>query len=123
MSRNRRKNSRQKCQEGADQEKHLEATNLFTWLNKQGVQSDSGFIVQFTGRFTAEYREGGKTMTVDVEIDFSAGKPCVIIGPDAFQSWDSANSRLSDSQRERLFRNFREACEFQGLKLVVEKGE
>lgn len=62
-------------------------------------------------------------MTIDIEDGTSAGQPCVIIDPDAFQRWDSENARLSDSQRERLFRNFREACGFQGLKLVVEKGE
>jgi hypothetical protein len=29
---------------------------MFTYLNKQGVESDAGFVVQFTGRFTLEYR-------------------------------------------------------------------
>lgn len=31
---------------------------MFSWMNKQGVRSDQGFEVQFTDRFTAEYREG-----------------------------------------------------------------
>jgi hypothetical protein len=40
---------------------------MFTWLNKQGVRSSEGFEVQFTGRFTAEYREDAYYLVVDVE--------------------------------------------------------
>ena len=40
---------------------------MFIWLNMQGVQSDRGFVVQFTGRFTAEYREHSKVVTLEVE--------------------------------------------------------
>ena len=52
---------------------------MFTWLNKQGVQSDSGFIVQFTGRFTAEYREGGKIMTVALKLASALGSPVSLL--------------------------------------------
>jgi hypothetical protein len=99
----------------------LEAISMFTWLNKQGVQSDSGFVIQFTGRFTAEYREGGKTITLDIEDGFSGGQPCVILSPDAFDRWDTENSKLTDSERERLLSNFKDACKFQGLSVVIEK--
>lgn len=94
---------------------------MFTWLNKQGVQSDNGFVVQFTGRFTAEYRERGKTITVEIEDGFSGGRPCVILHPDAFQHWDLENAMLTDAERERLFSNFREACKFQGLNVAIEE--
>jgi hypothetical protein len=36
-------------------------------MNKKGVRSDQGFEVQFTGRFTAEYREGVRYLIVDLE--------------------------------------------------------
>ena len=52
---------------------------MFTWLNKQGVQSDSGFIVQFAGRFTAEYREGGKIMTVALKLASALGSPVSLV--------------------------------------------
>jgi hypothetical protein len=94
---------------------------MFTWLNKQGVQSDDGFIVQFTGRYTAEYREKNKILTIKVEDGFNDGRPCVIIDDNAFERWDSELSPLPESERERLLNNFREACEFQGLKLVIER--
>jgi hypothetical protein len=30
----------------------------FTWLNKQGVESDEGLVLQRVDRFAFEYREG-----------------------------------------------------------------
>lgn len=93
----------------------------FTWLNKQGVQGDRGFTVQFTGRFTAEYRECLHHMTIDVEAGRTAdGKQCIIVGPRAFERWDGEGATLSSDQQAELLRNFREAIEFQGLALVVE---
>lgn len=96
----------------------LEENKLFTWLNKQGVISDEGFVVQFTGRFTAEYREGQRVITVEVEDGFDGGQACITIGPSAFEKWDT-NVRLSADERRRILKNFRMACEFQRLKLVV----
>lgn len=95
---------------------------MFTWLNKQGVQSDRGFVVQFTGRFTAEYREHGKVVTLEVEDGRSGGLPCIILDPDAFKHWDGEATPIPASQQAEMFQNVKEAMEFQGLKLVVEKG-
>jgi len=95
---------------------------MFTWLNKQGVQSDRGFIVQRTGRFTAEYLEGDKVVTLDVESGLNGGLPCIILDPSAFVRWDDGTP-IAPVQQEKLFQNVKEAMEFQGLKMVVEKGE
>ena len=95
---------------------------MFTWLNKQGVQSDRGFVVQFTGRFTADYREDDKVVTLDVEDGLNGGLPCIILDPSAFARWDDGTPIALD-QQVRLFQNFKEAMEFQGLKMVVEQGE
>ena len=46
---------------------------MFTWLNKQGVRSDQGFEVQRTGRFEAEYYEGGKVINLEVESGVNGG--------------------------------------------------
>ena len=51
---------------------------MFTWLNKQGVRSDRGFEVQFTGRFDAEYREGGRIVELYVESGLS-GTPFKVL--------------------------------------------
>ena len=97
---------------------------MFTWLNKQGVKSDAGFEVQFTGRFDAEYREAGKVMSIYVESGIHDGQPCVILNPDAFDRWngDAPGVRLPSDERERIQQNFTEAMLFQGLKTVVESG-
>ena len=95
---------------------------MFTWLNKQGVQSDKGFVVQRTGRFTAEYREGAKRMTVDVESGLTGGKPSIIVDPHAFERWDGdpEGSRLPSEKQAQILENFKAAMEFQGLVLAVE---
>jgi hypothetical protein len=95
---------------------------MFTWLNKQGVESDRGFVVQRTDRFTADYREGDKVVTLHVESGLNGGLPCVILDPSAFARWDNGTS-IEPDQQARLFQNFKEAMEFQGLKMVVEEGE
>jgi hypothetical protein len=97
----------------------LDADGMFTWINKQGVKSDRGFSFQFTGRFTAEYREGGKVVTLDLEAGVCGGISCIILSPDAFAQWDDGTAILID-QQARLFQNVREAMEFQGLKMVLE---
>ena len=57
---------------------------MFSWISKQGVRSDEGFEVQFTGRFTAEYREGAKFLVVDIE---SSGIGLVDFDSRAFEKW------------------------------------
>jgi hypothetical protein len=94
---------------------------MFTWLNKQGVQSDRGFSFQFTGRFTAEYREHGKVVTLDVESGLSGGLQSIIIDPSAFEHWDGESTKIPLSEQQKMFQNAKEAMEFQGLKMVVEE--
>jgi len=93
---------------------------MFTWLNKQGVQSDEGFTLQFVGRFTAEYREGSKVMEVEIEDGFLNGKPAVNVSRGAFKSWRGDSSVLSQDVQSRIADNFRRACEFQGLSVVFD---
>ena len=97
---------------------------MFTWLNKQGVQSNRGFIVQFTGRFTAEYREDGKVVTLEVELGLSGGLPCVSVNPGAFERWDGnmPGAKIPSERQAQMFQNLKDAFEFQGLNMVVERG-
>jgi hypothetical protein len=94
---------------------------LFNWLNKQGVQSDAGFVVQCTGRFTYEYRECGRSLEIEVESGFSAGRPSVSIQKDAFAKWAPTRPfyETPREEQERLLKNFRDALAFQGLVLEV----
>jgi hypothetical protein len=95
---------------------------MFKWINKQGVQSDEGFIVQFTGRSTARYTEMEKVLTFSLEPGRTAdGLPSEIIDPSSIIRWDGdpAGAIISPDERARLIRNISAAFEFQGLRLVV----
>ncbi|MFT3960438.1 hypothetical protein [Propionivibrio sp.] len=94
---------------------------MFKWLNKQGVESDSGFVVQFTGRFTCEYRENGQKIEIEVESGFSGGRPSVSIKRDAFAQWGRLRPfhEAPAEEQARLLKNFKEAMEFQGLAVDV----
>jgi hypothetical protein len=98
---------------------------MFTWLNKQGVQSDRGFVVQCIDRFVIEYREGARVMSVLTEPGMYDGKFCVIVDPQAFRRWDDdpADVTIPLERQQEIFANFKEAMEFQNLAVVVEKAE
>jgi hypothetical protein len=87
---------------------------MFTWINKQGVKSDQGFEVQSIDRFSIEYRECGKVLTIHVEHGFCGG-PCVLIDDDAFNFWDGSKVLISPAEQRRLLYNFTEAMKFQGI--------
>lgn len=92
---------------------------MFKWLNKQGVESEKGFIVQSVDRFTIEYRERFQKISVYVEDSrLPNQKHCVIIDQDAFQKWDNGDSISKEKQKE-IYKNFKEAMEFQNIAVVV----
>ena len=95
---------------------------MFTWLNRQGVQCDKGFVVQSVARFSIEYRESGKTISVYVEDGTTAdGRPCVGIKSTSFERWDGDPSSvvLPPEKQKELLANFTEALEFQGLAVEI----
>ena len=104
---------------------HLQLTEsniVFTWINSQGVRSDSGFEVECMSRSTDEFRESGKTVTVEVERSFFGGKSYASISPTAFERWDRDVGCLTiplEKQKEMLA-NYIAAKEFQGINVVVE---
>ena len=94
---------------------------MFKWLNKQGVESEAGFAVQFTGRFTCEYREGGCSLELEVESGLMGDTPCICIGRNAFSQWRGAllDGETSAEQQTRLMKNFKDAMVFQGLAVAI----
>ncbi len=93
---------------------------MFTWLNKQGVKSDKGFIVQSVGRFTIEYRENSKCISIEVDNGrLPDGRFCEIVSPDAFFKWDDG-TLISEERQKEILKNFTDAMEFQNIGVVVE---
>jgi len=97
---------------------------MFKWLNKQGVESDEGFVVQFTDRFSLQYIEEGRTTTLTIETGSSGGQGTIHVASDSFAESRSVRAfrteRASSEEQNRKVENLRRALEFQGLKLVVE---
>lgn len=85
---------------------------MFSCMNKQGVPSTEGFEVQFTGRFTVEYREGPRHLVVDIE---SGGNGLINFNAMAFEKWANASMINSRADQARTRKNFMAALEFQGL--------
>lgn len=93
---------------------------MFKWLNKQGVQSDTGFEFQFTGRFTAEYRENGQV--TDMYVEGGAGTTTIYEGS-IERLWTQINNPFErKSERDRVVKNLREALLFQGLSFDLAPG-
>lgn len=82
----------------------------FRWLNKQGVESTEGFVVQFTGRFAAEYRENGRVLEVDIEPGVVGGSPAICYAASSFRRWSA-----DPAEQQRVSGNFGRAVAFQGL--------
>lgn len=93
----------------------------FTWLNKQGVKSSNGFVVQRTGRFTAEYIENSNKITIDLQNgELPNEKFCEIINSDSFEKWDNGTP-ISSKKQDEILQNFKEAMEFQGITIIVQE--
>jgi hypothetical protein len=81
----------------------------FRWLNKQGVESESGFVVQRAGRFTEEYRERDRSIVIDVEGGVSGGKHVLNYSRASFAAWS-----IDAAEQQRAIDNYREALVFMG---------
>ncbi len=92
---------------------------MFKWLNKQGVESSKGFIVQSVARFVIEYREAGKCLSIETGNSyFSGGKLYETVKLSNFNKWDDGFSISSETQKE-IIQNFTDAMVFQGIKVIV----
>jgi len=92
----------------------------FTWLSKQGVRSDTGFKLQSMDRFTFEYREGSRTITLDIESGIlGENQPAILMGSDALKKWDNGTT-LDVVAQKQVLDNIRQALAFQGLGLSIE---
>jgi hypothetical protein len=84
---------------------------MFKWLNKQGVASDQGFVVQFTGRDTLEYRRDKFVMECEVE-SLGGSQIAVAVPPLLF-------GNLTAQRRAEIIAEICAALEFQGLEVRI----
>jgi hypothetical protein len=91
---------------------------MFRWLNKQGVESSSGFILQSVDRYGYHYCENGKTMRINVE-------PRRALGGDYYEEiiaesisvWLSPHEMevVAAEEQQRIKANIRDALNFMGI--------
>jgi len=82
------------------------APMTFSWINKQGVSSDEGFSVAFTGRSTVRYVEGDRAMLLEGESMYSDldGRAFGFAIYEGWRAtpWQPPHSSVSISSADRL---------------------
>ncbi len=93
---------------------------MFKWLNKQGVESDRGFIVQAISRFVIEYRQQSKKISVHVEMNnVTDGEVSIIVHKSSFMCWDDG-SHIAENEQVQIIKNFKDAMNFQDIDVIIE---
>jgi hypothetical protein len=95
----------------------------FVWLNKTGVASDAGFVLQRVDRYAYEYREANRTMRLEGE-SIVANLGNASFGFGFYPGWRDAvwqppfsHIPISGSDRARIVENVKEAMAFKGGKV------
>ena len=86
----------------------------FVWLNKQGVASDRGFVLQRVDRFAFEYRETNRTIRLEGESLVGGVLGAAKFGFVFYSSWREAG--VSEGDHERIAENIKAAMAFMGGK-------
>ncbi|HOA07160.1 MAG TPA: hypothetical protein PLE16_05070 [Spirochaetota bacterium] len=92
---------------------------MLKWKNKQWVESDEGFSFLFTGRYTAEYIEGDRNLSLLIEDSMSNDNYGIIIKSGSMNKWDN-NQTILLNEKDVILRNISEALEFQNINLIIE---
>ena len=92
---------------------------MYTWLNKQGVKSDKGFIVQSISRFVIRYSELQGEIDLSVEQGMSAGKAMIYVYDDEFYKWNDGR-RISEEKKQQILKDFIDAMKFQEVDVEVQ---
>jgi hypothetical protein len=91
---------------------------MFEWINKQGVRSTNGFVVQSTGRWSMEYREGDHILEFpvsDEDFDSERGKIIMKVRIDPFPTWQPPGEFITEERRREIIENIRDALVFEDL--------
>ena len=91
---------------------------MFTWLNKQGVQSSEGYTLQRMHRFYYHYIEGDHPMQVNVE-PFTDNKGGYSEGVylDSLKRWlpPNDNEAISPERQQEIRQRISAALTFMGI--------
>jgi hypothetical protein len=92
---------------------------MFTSPKPNLYESSDGFSVEVLGRTGLCYREAGRQMFVDSEV--LTGPSAMAVYKDTIQKWDPPHENISvtDSDRDRILNNIRDAFRSQGFEIDV----
>lgn len=93
---------------------------MSTWkITKEGLQNDSGCTVQFVNRSSVRYRDGGRTLTLEVEY---ASKDIVYVSLRDVAHWDPPHdgAMINSEQKQRIRSNVQDAFQFEELKATFD---
>jgi hypothetical protein len=93
----------------------------FRWINKQGVETESGVVIQFTGRHSLEYRSRRGKIKIHIEDGGTDTKPLIIVHERSIDRWSGGifGMKVTDAERRAVIEVLREALAFQGLGLTL----
>lgn len=92
--------------------------NKFTWLNKQGVQSSDGFVLQRMHRFYHHYIEDDKILKIIVEACWDKdNRYFQEIITDSIIEWLPPHDGLiiDENNKKRIMKNISDALTFMGI--------
>ncbi len=86
----------------------------FVWLNKQGVASDQGFVLQSVDRYAFEYREANRVARLKGE-SFRRDGRCGF-GFYGFPDWwEPPYDKVPVAEVDRIINNIKEAMAFMDI--------
>jgi hypothetical protein len=90
---------------------------MLTKINPQGVKSDKGFVVQFTGRFELQYIENDRSLSIIVEPG-----PTETIYIESIETWRPPfeTDIIPVARKAQIKKNIEEALDFLGIKYRFE---
>jgi len=91
---------------------------MFTMPRPNLYVSSDGFSVEVLGQTGLAYREANRKMFIDSEV--LSGAAGMVVYRDTIRRWNPPYGEvISDSDRERILQNIREAFRFQGFEIEV----
>jgi len=94
----------------------------FIWLNKQGVKSSKGFIVQSVSRHYFEYKEDKLTLSIEVESgQDDRGRYNLAVYAQNIENWDPPydNEAISSEKKKEIIKNIGDALDFMRIGYTI----
>lgn len=92
---------------------------MYTWLNKQGVRSDKGFVVQCMSRFVVRYSESQGAIDLSMELGKKGENIMIYVYDREFYRWNDGR-KISEEKKQQILSNFIDAMKFQEIDVEVQ---